>query len=85
MNSTIDFLLIIMGLIVLIVSIILIIFFSIGIVILFQSRKKAIINKLIKIKPHLTKDYLEKFDKDILEKVLNECEKEVIKEIKEKK
>lgn len=85
MNSTIDFLLIIMGLIVLIVSIILIIFFSIGIVILFQSRKKAIINKLIKIKPQLTKDYLEKFDKDILEKVLNECEKEVIKEIKEKK
>lgn len=84
MNNTTDFLLIMLGLIVLIVSIILIIFFSIGIVILFQSRKKAIINKLIRIKPNLTKDYLEKFDKDILEKVLNECEKEVIKEIKEK-
>ncbi|MGL5209377.1 hypothetical protein [Cetobacterium sp.] len=84
MNNITEFLLIMLGLVVLIVSIILIIFFSIGIVILFQSRKKAIINKLIKIKPNLTKDYLEKFDRDILEKVLNECEKEVIKEIKEK-
>lgn len=84
MNNITDFLLIILGLIVIIVSIILIIFVSIGIVILFQSRKKAIINKIIKIKPNLTKGYLEKFDKDILEKVLNECEEEVIKEIKEK-
>lgn len=84
MNNITDFLLIILGLILIIGSIILIIFVSIGIVILFQSRKKAIINKLIKIKPNLTKDYLEKFDKDILEKVLSECEEEVIKEIKEK-
>ena len=55
------------------------------ITILFQGRKKAIINKLRKINPNLTEEYLEKFDKDTLENVWIEHEREIIKKIREEK
>ncbi len=55
------------------------------IAILFQGRKKAIINKLRKINPNLTYEYLEKFDKDTLENVWVEHERKIIKKIKEEK
>ncbi|MGL5324456.1 MAG: hypothetical protein ACRC91_07005 [Aeromonas sp.] len=55
------------------------------IAILFQGRKKAIIKKLRKINPDLTYEYLEGFDKDTLENVWIEHEKEIIKKAKEEK